>query len=52
MKLGGLWRAIRALATLRPLLRLVGVKDKTTVAKVAEAADKLEPLLPPESPPK
>jgi len=48
MKLTGLWRAIRAVATLRPLLRLLGVKDKTTVAKVAEAADKLEPLLPEE----
>jgi len=52
MKLSKLWRAIRTLAALRPLLRLVGVKDKTTVAKVAEAAYKLEPLLPDEEPKK
>ena len=42
-------KLLHGIAVLRPLLRLIGVKDKTTVGKVAEAASEIDKILPKES---
>ena len=47
--LGWLRKRVHDLATLGPLLRLLGVKSKTAVGKGAEVAEELDKILPKES---
>ena len=46
---GWLRKRIHDIATLGPLLRLLGIKSKTAVGKGAEVAEELDKILPKES---
>lgn len=39
---GWLKKGVRGVASLRPLLRLLGVKDKTVAGKAAEVAEEID----------
>ena len=40
---------VRAVATLAPILKVLGVKPKTVVGKVGEVAEKVDQIVPPEN---